>query len=1028
MNNEYACNLLDRSYINNYKKVFIRKLSNNQNLIKGGEILEKLLNEILKRKAVEIMKKKLQVNTFIKKMNNTLIKKIKEKFMYKFDELVKANEEKEENKDSIKLNKFGKKIKSIMNNNLKKYVLNKLKENFQLYKNIEKLKKGLEKIIKKIFFEKLKNKLDKINEIKSRYSLSNITGLSTIIEKLLLKKTKKNFINELEKIKKIDEQLFHTFWAISHNIKKRGFDCLKTIYFVDILNNTITNINKINGEELKKEFIDKLKDIYKNYLKEKNDKKVVNEHFNRWNESTNKEKIFNLLKNNLKLRNKEFLKKYFGDWKNNSDKAKIFSDLKNWKKERVKEKDNNMLKKSINKLNDKSIRRKILDKLRKLSKLKNCFKILKEKDNKNIEKFFNNWKNKSKLLKEKENKIYIPKNIKLKKQKVESTLIRSQKPKKPEYVIIKQNNIFINDKKNRKNNRDNIFIIKEKNEKSIKKRKKKSKSKSKSKSSSKIKKYQKEREILEDGFEKWRDIIKKMKSKDDLKDVIDSIKNYGNQNLEDKDNSSEEILQKIKKASLYLILDIYKKNKNILMKKYFDIWVKNAKENNNEKKESFASKYIKKKIGLFNKINEIRNNNNKIRLRTNFDENEKTFTKRKTKVNFYKDTIDQYNSLGDKLLSNLNPIEDYFRANTERSYNNNNLLSSNTPSTLNYLIKKNNLDRNYLTEEKRGNNPKRIYTSRSMEKRKPKRELTYSIFGEDNENEYPSGKMNNYDNKMETADNKYILYLKNLDNTFSSINYSTNNHFSLIEESNEVRKPDDYNDPKLKKNKIKDLLSTPFEKINNTSYLNNILLTETKSRNERNKDFRNYDQDMNFTSKSQKTRSRIKPKMFTVSIPINKNYNYNEEDDNNNLEYNTIENVKKQLKYNDLKRNKEISPEKGYNNYYSIDERNTNAKTNRNNNINYSQYFSTPFKDFRIDWEDGNSTCPRIIMGDDNNQSKNDNSGLNNDYRSNNKNKRIKHNKCKSAFEYKPELGKTYLNNKNRYNFGNKYFGKKLFY
>ena len=1151
INNEYACDLLQHLYINNYKKIFIQRLLRKPNLIKGGDILEKLLNELLKKKAIKTMSRKLKVTKFVKKMNDIYVKKIKEKFSDKFDELVKTNEEKEENNEASKLNKFGKKIKRIMNNNLKRYAFNKLKENIKDYKNMDKLIEGIKKIISKFFFEKLKNKLNKINslknvqniidknkfsdlinklksianspegiknqkrincnklknileriinekvrkrvfneikrkyniinasnrlnklmndrykkrllylinmiyiynkpktsKIKSRYPLSNMTDISTKIEKLLLKKFRKKFINELKNIKKIDKQFYYMFLTISHNIKKRVFDTLKIIYFIDLLNNE----NKTNQNN-KKKFLDKLKNIYQKYLKEKNNKDIVNDAFNKWNELTNKEKIFNSLKNYIKLKkffdlwkksrdlnriknifinmkklkdkeNNELLKEHLNKWKNYSDKNKIFNNLKNWKK--GKNEQNNMLKKYLNKWNDKSIRKKILDELRKLSKLQNLFKILKEKEKKNIEKSFNNWKDKVRLLKEKENKIYIPKNIKLKRQNVESTIIKSEKPKRTEYVIIKENTISINDKNNKDNYRDNLFNKdKDKDEKSIK-RKKKSKSKSKtkpksilkSKSQSKIQKYQKDREILQDGFEKWRNVIKKMKSIDDLKDVLNSMKDYNNKNI-----SEKEILNKLKKATLYLIFDIYKKNKNMILKKYFDRWAKNAKENNREKKESFASKYIKKKKGLFNKINEIRNNNNKARLR-NYNPNEMTFTKRKTKINFYKDTFDLYNPSGEKLLSNINSIEDY-RPITERSYNNNNnnLLTNGTSSTINYLFKKNNFEPNYLNKEKNVEIPKKIYTSRSMEKRKPKKLLNISIFGENDGNEYPNDSTENkntYDSKLDTADKNYIDYLKYLDNTISSLNYSTNNHFSLIEESNEIRKPDDYNNrtmnkPIMKKNRIKDLLSSPFENINNTSFKNKLLLTERKSRNDRSKNFTNNDKDINYTSRSLKTRNRMKPKMFTVSIPISNNY---DKDDNTDLEYNKIENLKAKLKYNDLKRNKEISPERGNSNYYSID--NTNAKTSRNNNINYSQYLSTPFKDFRIDWENDESTCPRILK-DESNQDQIDEYGLN-EYRRNDRDKRIKrHNKCKSGFEYKPELGRTYIDSRNRYNIGNNY-------
>ena len=432
INNQTVCDMLDNSYINNYKKLFIHKLSIVPNLIKGFEQLEKFLDDLIKKNAFETIKKKLRLNNFDNILKNILIKKIKEKFISKIDNKKENDNDKNKiNKENPNIIKGCKKTKRIIDNNLKKYGFNRLKNKYETSKNYDNFQKAIENIIKKIFMNKLKNAINKLNglnniqkildkqkskdlinklkeianspegienkkkiqciklknfleklildkvkkdafnnikkkyniikgtndldklmnnrykkrllylihliyilnkpktsKIKSRYPMFNMTDLSAKIEKLLLKKIKTKFINELKNIKKINKQLNYMFLTLANKIKKESFDSLKTIYFVDLLNKAINDIMNEKDELNKREFINKLKNEADNKYKlnkEKNNN-MLNNCLKKWNELSDKNKILNLLKNNLKLI------KYFDIWKIKNDLNNIKNILVNQKR------------------------------------------------------------------------------------------------------------------------------------------------------------------------------------------------------------------------------------------------------------------------------------------------------------------------------------------------------------------------------------------------------------------------------------------------------------------------------------------------------------------------------------------------------------------------------------------------------------------------------------------------------------------------------------------------------------------------
>ena len=183
INNQTVCDMLDNSYINNYKKLFIHKLSIIPNLTKGIEKLEKFLDDLIKKNAFEIIKKKLRLNNFDNIIKNILFKKIKEKFISKIDNKDENNNNKM-NKENSNIIKGTEKARKIMDNNLKKFAFNKIKNNYEIYNKYDNLKKAIEKIIKKNFMKNLKNLIGKLNVLNNIQNIIDNQKFKDIINKL----------------------------------------------------------------------------------------------------------------------------------------------------------------------------------------------------------------------------------------------------------------------------------------------------------------------------------------------------------------------------------------------------------------------------------------------------------------------------------------------------------------------------------------------------------------------------------------------------------------------------------------------------------------------------------------------------------------------------------------------------------------------------------------------------------------------------------------------------------------------------
>ena len=652
---------LKRIMNNCLKRYSFKKLRQNYELKKSMDKLKKIIEKLIKKKFMNKLKEKDKKINELHKIEKIIDKKRIISFLDKLKEISESIEGKENQKRVHYMNLF-KLLKKLLIDKEKKEAFIEMKK---IYNDI-----NASNILEKLMIERYKKRLlylinliyiynkPKTNKINSRYPSFNMTDLSTKIEKLLLSKIKKKFINELKLIKKIDKNIYYMFLTIKDKIKKEVFDSLKTMYFINALQDIINKLKK-------KEFMNELKNIIENKIESRNNNKLEN---NKEEDKSveleidkdksddnpkdiNKDKNEELKEKENRMVNNELINKeennnndndndveekageLFKRWEENTDKNKILSGLIGNKKDKKK------LKEYLEKLNDITTKRKIEDELRKLSKLRNVLNILENKGRKLTKECLDDLKNKIKfdIIKNKDKKI--------KKENI------YKEPKKQEKIYRKKYN---SQKKKNYNNDDY-----NKKEINIIKKRKVRRNKTKSRTNKKL---------LEKAFEKWRNNIQKLKSVEDFKQVIDGIKQINN-NKKDlysnkKDISNKTLFKKIKKASIYLLLDIYKKNRNFLLKKYFNEWIKKVnlinKKINDENKDYYPNdKYEnnkKEKSKEKEKYNDIYKDKKKMKIIGK--KGSKVFTKKKTKLNLYKERINLYNSYKQKLLSNSNLRDD----------------------------------------------------------------------------------------------------------------------------------------------------------------------------------------------------------------------------------------------------------------------------------------------------------------------------------------------------------------------------------
>ena len=508
------------------KKDFLDRLKKNADCQKVLEDLNKLLEKKLKKKFMDNLKKNNDRKKGMEILNKVINDNLKKEFM---DEIKKRNN----------LNKGAEDLEKLINNKLKKDVLNDLKNRNRIAVSGDKLEKLIrDKLKRKLMdrldrIKKMKNATDKLNDLMNNRlkkdafdnlkNNNNIRKGVDILDKLIKDhndKLKKDAFDQLKKCDDIAKAADTLEKLINKKLKDDTFKKLKTMQFVDILEKFRKNKDDKNNEQKCRKLMNTLKKLSKDKKEEedKNNKEKLKDALDKWKDIAYRRKIKD------ELVDKARKKKAFDHWKNIKDLRDILDKLKD-------KKEKELLDKYLKKWHDKCEQREIFDKLKDYLKKK---------------KAFNDWKTNSE-------RISIFRNIKKKKLLLKMLKEKEKKEKDAlKKYLDKWNEIA---KEKPKNETKSKRISHRCNSKRLR-------TKSKKKN---------DRKLLKQAFDLWRE----NSSFEPTRNVLEKIKknrllkhNFENLNDEEKND----LLQKYKNKMLQVMLNIYKRQRYLVLKRYLDKW------------------------------------------------------------------------------------------------------------------------------------------------------------------------------------------------------------------------------------------------------------------------------------------------------------------------------------------------------------------------------------------------------------------------------------------------------------------------
>ena len=508
------------------KKDFLDRLKKNADCQKVLEDLNKLLEKKLKKKFMDNLKKNNDRKKGMEILNKVINDNLKKEFM---DEIKKRNN----------LNKGAEDLEKLINSKLKKDVLNDLKNRNRIAVSGDKLEKLIrDKLKRKLMdrldrIKKIKNATDKLNDLMNNRlkkdafdklkNNNNIRKGIDILDKLIKDhndKLKKDAFDQLKKCDDIAKAADILEKLINKKLKDDTFKKLKTMQFVDILEKFRKNKDDKNNEQKCRKLMNTLKKLSKDKKEEedKNNKEKLKDALDKWKDIAYRRKIKD------ELVDKARKKKAFDHWKNIKELRDILDKLKD-------KKEKELLDKYLKKWHDKCEQREIFDKLKDYLKKK---------------KAFNDWKTNSE-------RISIFRNIKKKKLLLKMLKEKEKKEKDAlKKCLGKWNEIA---KEKPKNETKSKRISHRCNSKRLR-------TKSKKKN---------DRKLLKQAFDLWRE----NSSFEPTRNVLEKIKknrllkhNFENLNDEEKND----LLQKYKNKMLQVMLNIYKRQRNLVLKRYLDKW------------------------------------------------------------------------------------------------------------------------------------------------------------------------------------------------------------------------------------------------------------------------------------------------------------------------------------------------------------------------------------------------------------------------------------------------------------------------
>ena len=550
--------LLKKYIQTNARKIFLDKFVKNDDFQKGMQALAKLIRNKNKQDTLDEFKKndKVVIGT------NNLEKLITNKLRKKFLDRIKNNKKNAYNK-----------LDKLLNNKLKKNAFDTLKKNYYLTKAVQMA----DKILKD---KKDKIKKDILDNLMKRDVIAKATNK---LDKILNNKLKQKGFDKLKKYDDFSKILQKLDKLISNKLKDDTLYKLKTMDFVDILDKMKKKHDDNDKKEKLEKLMNNLKEI-KNKSKEE-EKNKLKKAFDHWRTIKELRDLLDLFKK----------KKYLDNWRGKCETKEIFHSFQTLKKKiylhKLKDKVDRM--KIKDKLVDKAKMKKALDHWRTIKELRDLLDLLKKM------KYFDKWLDKCEI-KEILSSFKVMRNIK--KKKILLKRIQDMDEQKNNYNLKKYFDKWkeiafkptykskrISRRRSPKKSR-----VKNKNKKPIEKRIEKY--------NNKIDKIN-DLKLLRKAFNKWRQIS----SFAETRDVLEHIKKNRllNDNLE---NLSEEqknnLLHKYKNKVLRVLLNIYARQRQSILKEYIYRWKKalGTKQIKNEIKE--YSKYKKKP-----KILDTRNDN-----------------------------------------------------------------------------------------------------------------------------------------------------------------------------------------------------------------------------------------------------------------------------------------------------------------------------------------------------------------------------------------------------------------------------------
>ena len=488
-----------------------------------------------------------------------------------------AKKMKQDSLDNLanKLNDILTKAKKESDDQLKKDFLDKLKKNNDIAEAVDRLEYLMNTKPKKDALDTLKKNagmsegfrvLDKLfrekdNDLK-REALNNlkqnadtqkaVEKLSKVLQDNLNKKLN-DTLNRLKQNRDFDIASEILENLINKKLKEDTFKNLKTMQFVDILDKMMQKHNDNDKEEKERRLMNNLKKIRN--ASEAKDKQDLRNAFERWKDIADRKKIKDALVDRARK------KKAFDHWKNIKELRDILDKLKDNKKNELKDK-------YVNRWLDKCELRDIHDKLNDLA------------NRKKLKTYFDKWHDTA-------NKLLIIGKL--------SNYLREKKALSDWKKNLERKNILRNTRRNK------ILgnIIKKKDDDLLRKYFDKWKEIAKklgeqeklkrlmNSGESKRNKYKKmnENKLLKQAFDVWR----QKSSFDQTREVLDKIKKTKLMRVKLKDK--DKFIDKYKNKMMQVLLNIYKRQRHLMLKKYLDRW----RSAGNPDKDEDEPKYKKKK-------------------------------------------------------------------------------------------------------------------------------------------------------------------------------------------------------------------------------------------------------------------------------------------------------------------------------------------------------------------------------------------------------------------------------------------------